>query len=274
MQCDTCIANNTIGSNSAGGGIGIKGENLDCVIRNCTVVGNTASLHAGGIRLEMTGSNHGSAVVLNTIAVGNKLGGNESNYAVNTDTIGITGSGNCFFGLESEANSIPDSLFGNPKFIDAANGNYRLLTNSEAANAGMSYSGIGVDLDNALFAAVPSIGCYEYDPDAQPSASEWDIPGGGSGGGGIKALDDGNGGKYVVFTSIVRNGTTLTVSFQADKVNANGQAFGLICKDDLADDVTFTLNATLANGSSDALGTLTTLTDKTRLFVIGIGPAE
>ena len=272
---DTClIANNTIGSNSAGGGIGVKGENLDCVIRNCTVVGNTASLHAGGIRLEMTGSNHGSAVVLNTIAVGNKLGGNESNYAVNTDTIGITGSGNCFFGLESEANSIPDSLFGNPKFIDAANGNYRLLTNSEAANAGMSYSGIGVDLDNALFAAVPSIGCYEYDPDAQPSASEWDIPGGGSGGGGIKALDDGNGGKYVVFTSIVRNGTTLTVSFQADKVNANGQAFGLICKDDLADDVTFTLNATLANGSSDALGTLTTLTDKTRLFVIGIGPAE
>ena len=274
---DTClIANNTLGSNSAGGGIGIKGENLDCVIRNCTVVGNAASLHAGGIRLEMTGSNHGSAVILNTIAVGNTLNGNESNYAVNTDTIGITGSRNCFFGLVSEANLIPDSLFGNPKFIDASNGNYRLLTNSEAANAGVSYSGIGVDLDNALFAAAPSIGCYEYDPNAQPPAGEWDIPGGGSGSGGIKALDDGNGGKYVVFTSIVRDGTTLTVGFRADKVDANGQTFGLVCKDNLTDTTTFTLNATLANeaGGAATVGTLTTTTVKTQIFAVGIGPAS
>ena len=276
---DTClIANNTLGSNSAGGGIGIKGENLDCVIRNCTVVGNTASLHAGGIRLEMTGSNHGSAVVLNTIAVGNKLGGNESNYAVNTDTIGITGSGNCFFGLESEANSIPDSLFGDPLFFDAANGDYRLRENSGAANAGVSYSGIGVDLANLSFAAVPSIGCYEYDPNAQPPAGEWDIPGGGSGSGsgGIKALDDGDGVKYIVFTSIVRDGTTLTVGFRADKVDANGQTFGLVCKDNLTDTTTFTLNATLANeaGGAATVGTLTTTTDKTQIFAVGIGPAS
>ena len=274
---DTClVANNTLGNDSAGGGIGIKGENLDCVIRNCTVVGNAASLHAGGIRLEMTGSNHGSAVILNTIAVGNTLNGNESNYAVNTDTIGITGSGNCFFGLESETNSIPDSLFGNPKFIDAANGNYRLLTNSEAANAGLSYSGIGVDLDNTLFAAVPSIGCYEYDPNAQPPAGEWDIPGGGSGSGGIKALDDGHGVKYIVFTSIVRDGTTLTVGFAADKVDANGQTFGLVCKDNLTDTTAFTLNATLANeaGGTATTGTLTTTTDKTQIFAVGIGPAS
>ena len=276
---DTClIANNTLGSESAGGGIGIKGENLDCVIRNCTVVGNAASLHAGGIRLEMTGSNHGSAVILNTIAVGNTLNGNESNYAVNTDTIGITGSRNCFFGLVSEANLIPDSLFGNPKFIDASNGNYRLLTNSEAANAGVSYSGIGVDLDNALFAAAPSIGCYEYDPNAQPPAGEWDIPGGGSGSGsgGIKALDDGDGVKYIVFTSIVRDGTTLTVGFRADKVDANGQTFGLVCKNNLTDTTTFTLDATLANeaGGAATVGTLTTTTDKTQIFAVGIGPAS
>lgn len=274
---DTClVANNSLGSNSAGGGIGIKGENLDCVIRNCTVVGNAASLHSGGIRLEMTGSNHGSAVILNTIAVGNTLNGNESNYAVNTDTIGITGSGNCFFGLESEANSIPDSLFGDPKFIDAANGNYRLLTNSEAANAGVSYSGIGVDLDNTLFAAIPSIGCYEYDPNAQPPAGEWDIPGGGSGSGGIKALDDGHGVKYIVFTSIARDGAALTVGFAADKVDANGQTFGLVCKDNLTDTTTFTLNATLANeaGGTATTGTLTTTTDKTQIFAVGIGPAS
>ena len=274
---DTClVANNSLGSNSAGGGIGIKGENLDCVIRNCTVVGNTASLHAGGIRLEMTGSNHGSAVVLNTIAVGNTLNENESNYAVNTDTIGITGSGNCFFGLESEANSIPDSLFGNPLFIDAANCNYRLGTNSGAANAGVSYSGIGVDLDGVNFAAAPSIGCYEYDPNAQPPAGEWDIPGGGSGSGGIKALDDGHGVKYIVFTSIVRDGTALTVGFAADKVDANGQIFGLLCKTNLIETTTFTINATLTNGASDTLGTLNAILPQPypQLFVVGIGPAK
>ena len=274
---DTClVANNTLGNDSAGGGIGIKGENLDCVIRNCTVVGNAASLHAGGIRLEMTGSNHGSAVILNTIAVGNTLNGNESNYAVNTDTIGITGSGNCFFGLEFEANSIPDSLFGNPKFIDASNGNYRLLTNSEAANAGVSYSGIGVDLDNALFAAVPSIGCYEYDPNAQPPAGEWDIPGGGSGGGGIKGLDDGDGIKYVTFTAIERVGSDVAVEFHAAEIGASvGASFGLICKDNLADTKTFTLNAQLtAVDTTYVLGTLETQTNKTQLFVVGIGPAS
>ncbi|MCR5839724.1 MAG: DUF2341 domain-containing protein [Kiritimatiellae bacterium] len=274
---DTClVANNSLGSNSAGGGIGIKGEQLDCVIRNCTVAGNVGSLHAGGIRLEMTSSNHGSAVILNTIAVGNTLNGNESNYAVNTDTIGITGSGNCFFGLESEANSIPDSLFGNPKFIDASNGNYRLLTNSEAANAGVSYSGIGVDLDNALFAAVPSIGCYEYDPNAQPPAGEWDIPGGGSGGGGIKGLDDGDGIKYVTFTAIERVGSDVAVEFHAAEIGASvGASFGLICKDNLADTGTFTLDALLtAVDTTHVLGTLKAQTNKTQLFVVGIGPAS
>ncbi len=274
---DTClVANNSLGSNSAGGGIGIKGEQLDCVIRNCTVADNVGSLHAGGIRLEMTSSNHGRAVVLNTIAVGNKLNGNESNYAVNTDTIDVSGSGNCFFGLESETNSIPNSLFGNPLFIDAANGNYRLGTNSNAANAGVSYSGIGVDLDGVNFAAAPSIGCYEYDPNAQPPAGEWDIPGGGSGSGGIKAFDDGQGGnKYIVFTSIVRDGTALTVGFAADKVDANGQIFGLLCKTNLIENTTFTVNATLTNGATDALGTLNAILSQPypRLFVVGIGPA-
>ena len=276
---DTClVANNSLGSNSAGGGIGIKGEQLDCVIRNCTVAGNVGSLHAGGIRLEMTSSNHGRAVVLNTIAVGNKLNGNESNYAVNTDTIDVSGSGNCFFGLESETNSIPNSLFGNPLFIDAANGNYRLGTNSKAANAGVSYSGIGVDLDGVNFAAAPSIGCYEYDPNAQPPAGEWDIPGGGggSGSGGIKALDDGDGVKYIVFTSIARDGAALTVGFAADKIDANGQVFGLLCKTDLADTATFTINATLTNGDTDALGTLNAILPQPypQLFVVGIGPAS
>ena len=100
--------------------------------------------------------------------------------------------------------------------------------------------------------------------------------GGGSGSGGIKALDDGHGVKYIVFTSIVRDGTTLTVGFAADKVDANGQTFGLVCKDNLTDTTAFTLNATLANeaGGTATTGTLTTTTDKTQIFAVGIGPAS
>ena len=280
ITIDTClvVGNVVPGSSNAGGagaGIGIKAATLDCTICNCTVVGNSGNTYTGGIRLEATGGN-GNAVILNTIAVGNTLNGNASNYAVNTDKISLTGSGNCFFGIESETNSIPNSLFGDPLFFDAANGDYRLRENSRAANAGVSYSGIGVDLDDVTFAAAPSIGCYEYDPNALPPAGEWDIPGGGSGGGGIKGLDDGHGGKCVAFTAIERVGSDVAVEFQAAEIGASvGASFGLICKDNLADTETFTLNAQLtAVDTTNVLGTLKTQTDKTQLFVVGIGPAQ
>lgn len=69
---------------------------------------------------------------------------------------------------------------------------------------------------------------------------------------------------------------TLTVGFAADKVDANGQVFGLLCKTDLADTATFTINATLTNGATDALGTLNAILPQPypQLFVVGIGPAE
>ena len=69
---------------------------------------------------------------------------------------------------------------------------------------------------------------------------------------------------------------SLTVGFAADKVDADGQVFALLCKSDLADAATFMVNATLRNGVSDTFGTLSAVLDQPppRLFVIGIGPAE
>ena len=101
---------------------------------------------------------------------------------------------------------------------------------------------------------------------------EWDIPGTN---GGIKGLDDGHGGKCVTFTAIERVGSDVAVEFHAAEIGASvGASFGLICKDNLADTETFTLNAELtAIDATNVLGTLETQTNKTQLFVVGIGPA-
>ena len=276
VTIDSClIVNNLLGNCGAGGGIGIKELGGDCIVRNCTIVGNTANTHSAGIRIEnrATGNSTAKGVVINTIAVNNMKSGVEVNYADNY-VLDKTASKNCFFGLSDETSLAADSLSGDPKFLAASSGDYRLSGESTAKNAGAVYSGIGIDLDGRQFAAAPSIGCYEYDPNAlpPPDPTEWDIPGTS---GGIKALDDGHGVKYIVFTSIVRDGTALTVGFSADKVDANGQVFGLLCKTDLADPATFTINATLTNGATDALGTLNAILPQPypQLFVVGIGSA-
>ena len=275
---DTClVAGNIIGSGGAGGGIGIKGTNVVCEIRNCTVVGNTASLYAGGIRLEKisgTGSVNGKGTLINVLSYGNTVSGSPANYLVDANTIDTTDSKNCFFGLESEASAITGSLYGDPLFIDATHGDYRLQSTSPAVEKGATYSDISKDLEDKYFVwATPTIGCYEFNPNAKPRPDdEWDIPGTN---GGIKGLDDGHGGKCVTFTAIERVGSDVAVEFHAAEIGASvGASFGLICKDNLADTETFTLNAELtAIDATNVLGTLETQTNKTQLFVVGIGPA-
>ncbi len=160
VTIDTClVAGNLIKGGGAGGGIGMKNMNHNCAIRNCTIAGNTANTHAGGIRLE---NGNGRVAMVDTIAVGNRLGSAESNMNNPSYIFDASHSGNCFFGLETEAGFVAGSLFGDPGFADAANGDYHLASGSTAIGAGATYDGIGVDLDKVAFAAPPSMGCYEY----------------------------------------------------------------------------------------------------------------
>lgn len=69
---------------------------------------------------------------------------------------------NSLFGLSSEVSDVFSVLHGDPGFIDAAGRDYHLAAESPVVHAGISYAGIGTDLDKRPFATLPSLGCYEY----------------------------------------------------------------------------------------------------------------
>ena len=297
-----------------GGGIGIRGrDGYQVEIETCLVYGNvsgkpasTQASHGGGIAITgVASSDRFTTVVRNTIVADNVACGAAKGggiYIDQPDTTLVnclfsgnaadTGDGNVAFKDTTVANAVAEktsnclfangtTVFGaNPigladsvGFVAAAAGDYHLVDTSLVMDKGADYAGIGTDLDGRAYAWPPSIGCYEYGSGVRPQP-EWDVP--VAGGGGIKGLDDGNGGTYVTFTSIARTNATLTVGFRAARIDADGATVGLLCKEDLAAAETFVLDAVLADdGSGEAtLATLTATTDRPRLFAVGICTAE
>ncbi len=300
----TIIADNSTGTaflSGVGGGIGIRGRSgLKVEIDSCLVYGNTAgpsgqTSHGGGIAVTgVAAQDSFTTVIRNTTVanngvVGSGLGGGI--YVAQADTTLINcivsgntaeatataGDANVAYKDATIASAVGSKtttcLFGGtPLFVDAANGDYRLAENSPAIEAGTAYEGIGKDLADKYFSYTkPAIGCYEYGDYDPPPADEWDIPGGS---GGIKGIDDGQGGKFIAFTAIAREGETVAVGFRAAEIGASvGASFALICKDNLADTATFTIDATLTEVASP-LGVLEAATDKAQIFVVGIGAAD
>ncbi len=241
---NTTVADNQVLGSGLGGGIYI--DQADTTLVNCLFANNTAVAGDGNVAFKDT-------VVSNAVA------------ALTSNC--LFANGTTVFG----ANSV--GLAGSVDFVDAAAGDYHLVDTSLVMDKGADYAGIGTDLDGRAYAWPPSIGCYEYGSGVRPPP-EWDVP--VDGGGGIKGIDDGNGGTYVTFTSIARTNDTLTVGFRAARIDADGATVGLLCKEDLAAAETFVLNAVLSDDRSGeaALATLTATTDRPRLFAVGICTAE
>ena len=272
VEIDSCLVyGNTVGASgrtSNGGGIAIGARNantdhITTVIRNTTVANNgvVGSGLGGGIYIDQ-----GDTTLINCLVSGNTAEATatagDANVAYKDATIASavgTKTTTCLFG-------------GTPLFVDAANGDYRLAENSPGIEAGTAYEGIGKDLADKYFSYTkPAIGCYEYGDYDPPPADEWDIPGTN---GGIRGIDDGQGGKFIAFTAIAREGETVAVGFRAAEIGASvGASFALICKDNLADTATFTIDATLTEVASP-LGVLEAATDKAQIFVVGIGAAN
>ncbi len=97
----------------------------------------------------------------------------------------------------------------------------------------------------------------------------WYVPGTE---GGLDVSGGEDGVKSVAFTSITTGGGKVQVGFAAVKGGTKGQTLRLVCKDNLEDEETFTIDAVLSDVIAE--GTLEGATDKSKLFVIGIAPAE
>ena len=273
VEIDACLVYGNVsgkpGSNIAshGGGIAVTGvdasDSFTTVIRNTTIANNSvvgAGL-GGGLYIDQADTTLVNCIVSGNTAVANAASGDD-NVAYKNATI-----------MSAVAGTTTTCLFGGtPLFVDAASGDYRLAAGSPAIEAGTDYAGLEKDLDGKYFSYLkPAIGCYEYGEYGPRPADEWDIPGTN---GGIKGLDDGQGGKFIAFTAIARDGETIAVGFQAAEIGASiGSTFSLVCKDSLDDTETFTLNATLTD-IEGVLGELQTTTSKSQLFIVGIGAAE
>jgi len=198
------IANNVVRNNSAvyGGGLSIK-EFSTVTIYNNIFFGNSASRDGGGIALT---NSHGT--VANNTVVGNSAAGsgggilswNSDADVVNNNFTGNTA--NSFYGgggvyIMHNSGTIPLPYFGNnnffgntlpdyygaaggaqdlsvdPRYVDAANADYRLLPVSACINAGDSsfiapLTDIDIESDPRIMYAAVDIGADEWVDRAAP----------------------------------------------------------------------------------------------------------
>ena len=173
-----------IGADCAGG--------TTLTVRNTTIVGNAAgkaggdnSANGGAVYTESDSNK--KLTMVNCIFANNTTYG-KSNLALSSSD-GVT---YCLFDQAADNPGGTGCKVGSPKFVNAAADDYSLASDSPAKSAGISYTGIGLDLAGNAFAATPSLGCYEY---GSASGGDAPAPGGDEGTGGEGTGGEGTGGE-------------------------------------------------------------------------------
>ncbi len=136
---------------NTGGGVNLNGSGI---VRNCTIVGNTAA-YGGGIQ-------RNSGTVQNCIIVDNVTGKDTNPGAPNWANAHPTAWQNICTPVAVGTNCVTSD----PQFADAAAGNYQLILGSPCIDAGLPLDGLPED-DLAGIPRVTGaridIGAYEYD---------------------------------------------------------------------------------------------------------------
>lgn len=138
-------------------------------IENCTLVGNVVNSGGGAIYAQSTNN----ALSVNCLFADNVSGGSTS--AADSDIDLATYRDNCVSYSYSRNGSFPAGSHnvsgGDPLFVDAPQGNYRLHGKSPCVNAGLNQEWMtdAFDLDNdtkkpRIIGSAVDIGCYEYRP--------------------------------------------------------------------------------------------------------------
>lgn len=141
----TIIGNSAIraGGGTAGG-----------IANNCTITGNTAEGQGGGCFT----SHPNPRDILNNCIVW----GNSSTFRDSNDVYGFTVNYSCASDITPGENG---SITNNPLFVDAANGDYHVQSNSPCINWGNNtYVSGSTDLDGnpRIIEDYVDMGCYEY----------------------------------------------------------------------------------------------------------------
>ena len=165
VTIDTClIAGNRSYNNQhtgQGGGIGVSTLSHTLTIRNTTITGNESG-NEGGSSASVGGAIYTSGDSKNYLSMVNCI--IAGNASANTNiTVKLSSSGGvdyCLFDISDDKVG-EHSKVGDPAFVDGINGDYHLLGSSPAVGAGVRYEGLVKDLDNVVFAEIPSMGCYE-----------------------------------------------------------------------------------------------------------------
>lgn len=166
ITIDTCLivgnaATGKTAANGKGGGVYIEYMYwyADVTISNSTIADNSASGTTLGGGVYVTGDSDAKGthtILTNSIMADNMSAGVENNAVLSK----ADKTSYCLFGLSGEVVGT-GSFSDDPVFMDAASGDYMLSSTSHAIGAGVAYEGIGVDLNNIMFAEPPSMGSYE-----------------------------------------------------------------------------------------------------------------
>ena len=144
LVCSNSLTNGGSGYSYRGGGVYVGGS---CTIRNCTIAGNTAVDGGGGIALA-DNSTVKTCTLYNTIIAGN------ATLATRDTSVGapewIVGSNSkivaqaCLMPEGTGTNAVTGAgwMLADPRFRNAAAGNYRIRSDSSAVDAGVSYDGM------------------------------------------------------------------------------------------------------------------------------------